>query len=328
MTQLAWSTPPRLSRRSRLLQAWIAHHGPTWLVLGVVTGGWLWLSIAGGDWPAWLVVLVGAPLLCWYGSLQHELIHGHLLTGSRWNERLASAPLSLWLPYALYRDSHLAHHAAPRLADPLADPESFYVSPAHWARLAPAMRALLVVNNTLLGRMLIGPLLQIGGFWRAEWRQCRVDRAHRRLWAWHLLAVALVLAWLQLWGFPLWRYALLVVWPGTGLLLVRSFYEHRPAGTLPAASVVVEAALPWRWLFLNNNYHVLHHRDPQLPWYRLHRQYQREREALLRANQGFYFTGYGQWFRRFGWRVKDHPRFPSGMITAETLPGTANQQRE
>jgi len=322
MTQLVCSTVSPLSSISRVRAWWLRWYGPTWLVLATILGGWSWLTMVGGEWPAWQLMLVGGPLLCWYGSLQHELIHGHLLPGSRWNDRLASAPLDLWLPYARYRDTHLVHHATLHLADPLADPESFYVMPGCWAGLGSLRRGLLWVNNTLAGRMLIGPWLQVGGFYLDEWRAlCQGDRTRWRVWAWHGLGVALVIGWLLAWDFSPLRYALLVVWPATGLLLLRSFHEHRPADSLAAASVVMEAAWPWRWLFLNNNYHVLHHRSPELPWYRLHDRYRRERDALLTANRGFYFSGYGEWFRRYAWWPRDHPCFPVGEVAADSASG-------
>ena len=47
-------------------------------------------------------------LLTWYGSLQHETIHGHPTPFRRFNGMLGSLPLSLWIPYTVYRETHFA----------------------------------------------------------------------------------------------------------------------------------------------------------------------------------------------------------------------------
>ena len=74
--------------------------------------------------------------------------------------------LGLLLPYERFRDLHLAHHYDPLLTDPHDDPETNYLDPAVWARLRRPVRAVLAANNTLLGRMLIGPFLGMVCLWR------------------------------------------------------------------------------------------------------------------------------------------------------------------
>src|SRR5437870_4407700 len=83
---------------------------PTWGVAGGVYGGWLALTLFFHQLPTWAVVVLGAYLIAWHGSLQHETIHGHPTRSPRINHAVAWLPLSLWLPYRLYRDSHLQHH--------------------------------------------------------------------------------------------------------------------------------------------------------------------------------------------------------------------------
>lgn len=65
-------------------------------------------------------------------------------------------PLSLWLPYALYRRSHLAHHRCGAVTDRHRDPESRY----HDHRLGLA-RILVRPHSSLVGQMLIGPPISI-----------------------------------------------------------------------------------------------------------------------------------------------------------------------
>src|SRR4051794_40020078 len=78
--------------------------------------------------PWWLMLPLGAVITAFHGSLQHEVIHGHP-TRLRWlNDALGKPVLWLWLPYEIYRELHLRHHRNDILTDPLADPESYYVT--------------------------------------------------------------------------------------------------------------------------------------------------------------------------------------------------------
>ena len=274
---------------------WRRIEGPTWLVAAAVHGGWLALTWYHDALPWWLILPLGGWLICWHGSLQHEAIHGH---PTRWrgvNTVLAAAPVALWLPYPLYRSRHLRHHATPHLTDPLADPESFYVDPERWRRMGPYRRRLLKVHNTLAGRLLLGPALAILAFWWEEGaRLVRNEPGCARIWAAHAVLTAPVLVWVVgICGIPLWAYVLLYVYPGTALILLRSYYEHRPAADPAERTVVVEAGPPMMLLYLGNNFHALHHERPGIPWYELPRVYRAERRRLLADNGGFLFAGYG-----------------------------------
>jgi fatty acid desaturase len=105
----------------------------------------------------WIVLPLGGYLVAWHGSLQHEAVHGHP-TRWRWlNEAFIFPSLWLWMPYRSYRTLHLTHHRNDHLTDPLEDPESYYVTATRWARMGPIRRTLLRANNSLLGRLVIGP---------------------------------------------------------------------------------------------------------------------------------------------------------------------------
>ena len=54
---------------------------------------------------------------------------------------LGFAPLAVWFPYGVYRDSHLRHHDDPHLTRPEHDPESYFVSSKKWRRAGAATRA-------------------------------------------------------------------------------------------------------------------------------------------------------------------------------------------
>ena len=285
----------------------------TWAVALAVYGGWFYLTAYHHELPVWVVVLAGGWAIAWQGSIQHETIHGNP-SRQRWvNAAIGMWPLSLWLPYDAYRESHLTHHRDDRLTDPHADPESFYVLLDHWKRMNGFARVLRQVNQTLVGRLLFGPAMAMLGFWGSELASMWTgDSATRRRlicrWSVHIALTSLLGVWLfDVCEIPFWQYGLCYVYPGLSLTLLRSFTEHRPTPAILERSVIVEAELPLALLFLNNNLHAVHHRFPRLPWYRVPGVYRSLRAQILGDNGAFYFKGYRDVVRRFAWRRKDHP---------------------
>ena len=130
-------------------------------IMAAVYGGWFAVALGWQTLGPWL----GAPLLILltarYMSLQHELIHGHPTRWPRVNQLFGLLPLAVWYPYGLYRDSHLRHHRNDHLTDPHEDPESYYFSAAQWRRYPRLLPLLAAVRNTLIGRVLLGPALDI-----------------------------------------------------------------------------------------------------------------------------------------------------------------------
>ena len=298
--------------RADLPALWRRIEGPTWLVAVAAHAGWLALTWYHHALPWWLIAPLGGWFVAWHGSLQHEVLHGHPTRQPAVNTALALAPLMLWLPYPLYRSRHLRHHATLHLTDPLDDTESYYVDAARWQRLGPCRRFVLRVNNTLAGRLLLGPVLSVLGFWREEGaRLARGEPGCARIWASHAVLTALLLAWVVgVCGIPLWAYVLFYVYPGTALILLRSYYEHRPAADQAQRTAIVEAGPLMTLLYLGNNLHALHHERPGMPWYDLPRVYRAQRQRLLAGNGGFLFPGYGKIAQRFLLREKDSPLHP------------------
>ena len=131
-------------------------------------------------------------------------------------------------------------------------------------------------------------------------------------WGLHLIGLVPVLLWLQWVGMPIWAY-LLAVYLGTGLLKIRTYLEHRAHEAFRARTVVIEDRGPLSYLFLNNNFHVVHHMHPAVPWYELPALYASRREHYLRRNQAYVYRNYGQIFRQYFWHAKDpvpHPIWP------------------
>jgi fatty acid desaturase len=261
-----------------------------------------------------LAVIVAALAIAQYSSLSHEVLHGHPLQSQRMSEALVFPGLTIYVPYLRFKDLHLKHHFDPNLTDPYDDPESNYQDPAVWARLSAPTKAVLRFNNTLLGRMLMGPA--ISGWALVAGDVAEMRRGEGRVWlAWglHLPGVALVLLWLWTVGtMPVWAY-LVAAYLGWSLLKIRTFLEHRAHEAARARTVVVESQGPLSLLFLNNNFHVVHHMHPGTAWYRLPALYFGNRDHYLRRNEGYSYASYLPIFRDFLFRAKDpvpHPIFP------------------
>ncbi len=262
--------------------------------------------------PWWLALAFGAWFVCWQGSLQHEALHGHPTRSSLFNALVAYPPLWLWLPYPLYRESHLIHHRDEQLTTPGVDPESYYVTAEAWRRMSRWRRALLYGRNSLLGRLCMGPAMAYTELAVVELRRLRAgDRGHVVYWLAHAPAVAGVLYWaVGVCGIPLWAYVLFFAYPGLSLTMLRSYAEHRPAREPAQRTAVVETGPVMSLLFLNNNLHAPHHAEPGLAWYDLPAYYRSRREAILEGNGGYLFPSYVDQARRFLLSPKDSPVHP------------------
>ncbi|WP_454268940.1 fatty acid desaturase [Roseovarius sp. MBR-51] len=272
--------------------------------IGTTAASALWLPLG---------IVLTSLAIALHSSLCHEALHGHPFRSRRLNEALVFPCLCLLIPYVRFRDTHLAHHREEYLTDPYDDPEANYLDPTVWARLPLGVRAVLRINNTLAGRMLIGPLVAQVIFLRTDWQAIKLgNRAVLHAWLWHIPAVALVLVWLSFAPMPVWAY-LLAVWLGLAVLKIRTFLEHRAHERASGRTVVIEDRGPLAWLFLNNNLHVVHHMHPEVPWYRLPALYAARRDHYLRRNDGYVYRSYAQIFRAHFWRAKDpvpHPLRP------------------
>src|ERR1700722_9783496 len=303
------SNPHTLRRRIEI---------PTLVITIAIYGGFLALTWFFHDLPLLVAAPLGSLLLAWHGSLQHETIHGHPTSSRQLNTLIGSPPLSLWIPYGVYRDTHLRHHrhAGRRLTDPRHDTESFYLPPGALAGVGPLRRAVHLAHCTLAGRLLLGPALAIYALWSRELRKLHAgERRHLFVWLRQALAVALVLAWTSgVCHIPLSAYTCLIVYPGISLTLLRSFAEHRAHPDPKLRTTALEADAVWALIFLNNNLHTAHHAKPKLPWYELPRAWRQMRASATGSRMvaaGLVFQdGYFGVSRRFLFRpiiTAEHP---------------------
>jgi len=281
-----------------------------------ILGGFLLWTLSFEALPLWASAPIGAVLLTWYGSLQHETIHGHPTRSKRVNALIGGLPLSLWVPYAIYRETHVRHHrhSGRRLTEVGHDPESFYLPPGHLAKVGWLRRIALQANCTLAGRIIVGPAIAIATFAASEIRKARANPRYRWIWLRHALGVATVLAWsVGVCHIPPWVYLLLVVYPSISITHLRSFAEHRADDHSHLRTNVVEAGPVWSLLFLNNNLHVAHHMHPHVPWYELPQVWHRMQSTSF--NAGVVFRGgYREVIRTYLFRpfiTAEHPCSPA-----------------
>ncbi|HEX3396020.1 MAG TPA: fatty acid desaturase [Steroidobacteraceae bacterium] len=286
--------------------------GPTWIVALVIYAAWGALIWYNAVLPWWFMMPVGAYLLAWHFSLQHEAIHSFRGVPAWLRFALVFPPIGLWFPFPLYRKSHTTHHRDIHLTVPGVDTESYYVLKADWQRMGKFMRAVLIFNQTLVGRMLIGPALRLWSLVSKETKRvAQGDYSHLPHWAMHALAVALLFAFIsRVCHFPWWQYCLLIAYPGMSLSLLRAFYEHRAAEDSQQRTAAVESNVLFGLLYLYNNLHVVHHLKPTMPWYDIPRYYRENRESLLELNGQYVYPGYAVFVRRFLFTPVFSPEHP------------------
>lgn len=275
--------------------------GPTWVVVVVLYSAWVALVWFNARLPWWVIMPVGTYLLAWHFSLQHEAIHAFRKVPSWLRFAVVFPPLGLWFPFPLYRKSHSTHHRDAHLTVPGIDTESYYVKQADWQQMGAIRRRLLTANQTMLGRLAIGPALRL---WilvsRETGRVARKDYSHLPHWVIHGLAVAALFWFISgVCHFPWWQYCLLIAYPGLSLSLLRAFTEHRAADDSAQRTASVESNFVMSLLYLNNNLHVAHHLKPTMAWYDIPRFYHDHRRELLTSNANFVYKGYGELARHY-----------------------------
>jgi len=299
---------------------------PTFILIIICHASW-----AGAGfflWPAYPVLALGVLVLmvAMQSSLSHEVLHGHPTRNALVNEALVYMPLGLAWPYRRFKALHLRHHADERLTDPFDDPESYYRALWRHRQLPAALKLLLEINNTMVGRFFLGPWLSFFGLFLADAKLAYAgDKAVRSAWLHHFAGLAIVVPIIVFgFGMPLWLYILVPAWFGQSLISIRTFAEHQWSERPEGRTIIVERS-PLALLFLNNNLHFVHHRHPALPWYRLPALFRSRREEWLAMNNGYSYPNYFTLFREFAFKAKEPVVHP--FLRREPEPGRAFRPR-
>jgi fatty acid desaturase len=301
-------TPPGARARTVLVRN---DDLPTLALLAFCYAVWAAATAFAESLSPWIAAPVTALALTLHSSLQHEALHGHPFASRRLSDATVFPALGLFIPYQRFRDLHLAHHRDEKLTDPYDDPESNFLDPAAWARLPRVARWLLRANNTLAGRIVLGPAIGLVTFLDGEAHALlRGEAGVARAWTLHVAGLVPVILWLSLVATMPAPVYLAAAYGALSILKIRTFPEHRAHEKSCARSVIVEDRGVLALLFLNNNYHAVHHAHPKLAWHRLPAAFATRREEFLARNRGYRYGSYAEVFRRHLLRAKDpvpHP---------------------
>ncbi|RWA75746.1 fatty acid desaturase [Mesorhizobium sp.] len=287
-----------------------------------------WLAAGFLLWPSYplLALAALALILALQSSLMHEVLHGHPTRNARINEAFVFLPIGMVWPFRRFKTIHLRHHADERLTDPLDDPESYYQALWMHEEMPPTMRLLLKLNNTMVGRLILGPWLSSIGFFIDDARQIAAgDKAIRNAWLLHAVGIAVAVSIATLgFGIPLWLYILVPVWLGQSLISIRTYAEHQWSERPEGRTIIVERS-PLSFLFLNNNLHFVHHKSPAVAWYKLPKMFRDRREEWLRMNNGYVYPNYFALIKSFAFKAKEPVVHP--VLRRAPEPGRAFKPR-
>jgi fatty acid desaturase len=328
--QGADTTIQRLLRSTDLEgETWFERNdGPTLLVALAIYASWIALLLCHQRIPWWLLAVAGGYVIQWHFSLQHEAIHGLRRVPQWLRIALVYPPIGGWFPFELYRQSHLQHHRNSYLTYPGHDTESYYHEDEDWEDFGRPWRSLLIVNQTFLGRLFVGPFLRTPQLYLKEGGNILSgDIGNLGIWLRHIAAFALILlAVTTVFDMPIWVYFAAFLYPGLVFGMMRSYTEHRWGERPSERTAVVESNWVFGLLFLWNNLHAVHHIYPAAPWYKVPRIWREHRDDIIAHNGGFVFKGYGEIARR--WLVRPnfipvHPPSCNAVNDGGTNPARA-----
>ncbi len=288
-----------------------------WPTLALIVSSYaIWILLAtNGDalHPA-LWVLISALNVTLFMSITHEVLHGHPTRNALLNRLMILVPIGWSLPYERFRDTHLKHHSTGELTDPFDDPESWYFTSSGWSSLNSILKTGFVFNNTLFGRMLIGPMIGLGTFYVEEAKKMisvpNIRAYLLSVWAVQLSLCFVMILFISVYSsIPAWQWVV-SIYLGHSILLVRTYLEHQAAPNMSERTVIIETPCPIAFLFLFNNYHFIHHERPGIPWYSLPGEFSSNRETYLSRNGYYVYRSYLEIFRKFFFRAKEPVAHP------------------
>ena len=276
---------------------------PTLGLILLSYASWILLVLFGHYLPVIVWTLVFALNVTLFLSITHEVVHGHPTSKAFINRLLILFPIGWIFPYERFKDTHIQHHETDELTDPFDDPESWYHPKSSFESMNQLVRTIFTFNNTILGRMLIGPAISMAKFYISEIQQIVFNKNIRwyllRVWSLHLvLCVALVVFISAYSSIPFWMY-LAASYFGLSVLSIRTYLEHQARDEHAERTVIIEKCCPLAFLFLYNNLHAVHHDKPGIAWYELPAFYRKNRATFKNLNKHYIYASYGEIFKKY-----------------------------
>ncbi len=258
-----------------------------------------------------LTIVCLAPIITLHSSLQHETLHIIEPKSKLLGQALVFPAIGLFVPYIRFRDTHLAHHKNELLTDPYDDPESYYLTKEVWQTLPRWLQLILTFNNTLIGRVTIGPLVgQIAFMYQDAKEILKGNNNILTAWLLHFISVAFILFGLTVFTSVAMTTYIMACYCGLSILKIRTYLEHRAHENTSDRSVIIEDKGILALLFLNNNYHAAHHAHPQVPWYNLPAFFNENRGKFLTRNKGYFYPNYKTILTRYMFKAKEPVAHP------------------
>lgn len=250
-------------------------------ITAALTAAWLGLLVLAsvGTWPVAVAAAVAFSFVMQGGfSMIHEAEHDKLHPDRRVNH-LAGTLLAAQFPgsFSFMRGAHLLHHRRNRSDAELVD----YVRPTESRAVKTAMYYGLVCGLVWVGVPLLSVLIAITPRAVLQLRPSTSSSASEYLNAllalpgWRVRAEGL--ATLALWaaafavGLDPARVALCYAAFAFSWSSQQYVYHVRTPRLLVDGAYDLALWAPLRWLYLNFNYHRVHHRDVRIPWLYLDR---------------------------------------------------------
>jgi fatty acid desaturase len=225
-------------------------------------------------------------------SLMHECFHGHGHPDPRVNRLLGLALSTIFgTAYTLYRVNHEGHHERNRSRAEVAE----YIYPGENAARKTCIYYFAILGGIWLGSFVAwlvlpfvpyrhahklnrpaqsmnGYSLSFAHFTASDWNQLRVELGAG------LLAWSAAIYWFG------WQWPVLLVAYAAFAFSYSSlqwvYHMRTPIDRIEGAYDLRAPRLV-RWLFLNFNYNLTHHREPHQPWQAMHQRVdQRETQPL------------------------------------------------
>lgn len=257
--------------------------GAAWTTIALFFVLWAGLivsvtAVLNGMFPLWAGCLVNATLLYVLAHINHEAIHRNISGGNprlRWLNEAIGQFGSIWffLPFQAFKAVHLAHHGAPNNA---ATDGDMWVARKNPLAVLAGCATILWGYELQLWRMASEGKLK---------RSATISIYSQRL--------AVIVAWTFLFAigygaetFFLWILPALIVMPVLAMFF--AFIVHQPHDETDPyrSSNVILARGPLQPLvtaiFVFQNYHLIHHLNPRIPFYRYGEHF-RARRAELEA---------------------------------------------
>ncbi|MBT3456710.1 MAG: hypothetical protein HN449_01220 [Thiotrichales bacterium] len=283
---------------------------PTWIAIFLVY--FFWWIILSNFYIIPFAHLFLVIILTFHGSVQHEILHGHPTGHQGFNDLLAYPSIALWSPYFIYKSSHLKHHEDINLTIPNIDPESYFISKDDWHSLSSYRQKFAAFNMTLLGRLTLGPLWYFFAL-KKEFLMSFKKPFSINFLVYFSHEVFVVIILYCIWYFFNIHFFTYIVcaYLAHSLTMLRSFYEHRSNSNPNHRSVIMQTVYPLRILFLNNNYHFVHHKNPDMSWHQIPREYNSNSDKYNQSNGFFLEKGYSKWFKKYLVKPVSEPKHPA-----------------